>query len=263
MMSELANFVSGTGRRTMSVLQAYGRASLMLFGAIVTRPKPLKNLPLLVKQLYSVGVQSLIIIVLSGLFIGMVLSLQGYVILVDFGAEGALGQMVALSLLRELGPVVTALLFAGRAGSALTAEIGLMKATEQLSSLEMMAVDPLKRVIAPRFWAGVISMPLLAMIFMAVGIWGGQLVGVDWKGIDHGSFWSAMQASVELGQDIGNSMIKSLVFAITVTWIALFNGYDAIPTSAGISQATTRTVVHSSLAVLGLDFVLTALMFGN
>lgn len=263
MMSELANFVSGTGRRTMSVLQAYGRASLMLFGAIVTRPKPLKNLPLLVKQLYSVGVQSLIIIVLSGLFIGMVLSLQGYVILVDFGAEGALGQMVALSLLRELGPVVTTLLFAGRAGSALTAEIGLMKATEQLSSLEMMAVDPLKRVIAPRFWAGVISMPLLAMIFMAVGIWGGQLVGVDWKGIDHGSFWSAMQASVELGQDIGNSMIKSLVFAITVTWIALFNGYDAIPTSAGISQATTRTVVHSSLAVLGLDFVLTALMFGN
>ena len=200
---------------------------------------------------------------LSGLFIGMVLSLQGYVILVDFGAEGALGQMVALSLLRELGPVVTALLFAGRAGSALTAEIGLMKATEQLSSMEMMAVDPLKRVIAPRFWAGVISMPMLAMIFMAVGIWGGQLVGVDWKGIDHGSFWSAMQASVELGQDIGNSMIKSLVFAITVTWIALFNGYDAIPTSEGISRATTRTVVHSSLAVLGLDFVLTALMFGN
>jgi phospholipid/cholesterol/gamma-HCH transport system permease protein len=235
----------------------------MLFGALASKPQPIKNLPLLIKQLYTVGVQSLIIIVLSGLFIGMVLSLQGYVILVDFGAEGALGQMVALSLLRELGPVVTALLFAGRAGSALTAEIGLMKATEQLSSMEMMAVDPLKRVIAPRFWAGVISMPLLVMIFMAVGIWGGQLVGVDWKGIDHGSFWSAMQASVELGQDIGNSMIKSIVFAITVTWIALFNGYDAIPTSEGISRATTRTVVHSSLAVLGLDFVLTALMFGN
>jgi phospholipid/cholesterol/gamma-HCH transport system permease protein len=247
----------------MGVCESFGRASLMLFGALASRPRPIQNLPLLVKQLYSVGVQSLIIIVLSGLFIGMVLSLQGYVILVDFGAEGALGQMVALSLLRELGPVVTALLFAGRAGSALTAEIGLMKATEQLSSMEMMAVDPLKRVIAPRFWAGVISMPMLAMIFMAVGIWGGQLVGVDWKGIDHGSFWSAMQASVELGQDIGNSMIKSLVFAITVTWIALFNGYDAIPTSEGISRATTRTVVHSSLAVLGLDFVLTALMFGN
>ncbi len=263
MMADIANFIAGSGRRALSVLESFGRASLMLFGAIVTRPKPIQNFPLLVKQLYSVGVQSLIIIVLSGLFIGMVLSLQGYVILVDFGAEGALGQMVALSLLRELGPVVTALLFAGRAGSALTAEIGLMKATEQLSSMEMMAVDPLKRVIAPRFWAGVISMPLLAMIFMAVGIWGGQLVGVDWKGIDHGSFWSAMQASVELGQDIGNSMVKALVFAITVTWIALFNGYDATPTSAGISRATTRTVVHSSLAVLGLDFVLTALMFGN
>lgn len=263
MMSQFTDFVASTGRRAMSISEAFGRASLMLFGALASRPRPIQHLPLLIKQLYSVGVQSLAIIVLSGLFIGMVLSLQGYVILVDFGAEGALGQMVALSLLRELGPVVTALLFAGRAGSALTAEIGLMKATEQLSSMEMMAVDPLKRVIAPRFWAGVISMPLLAMIFMAVGIWGGQLVGVDWKGIDHGSFWSAMQASVELGQDIGNSMIKSLVFAFTVTWIALFNGYDAIPTSEGISRATTRTVVHSSLAVLGLDFVLTALMFGN
>lgn len=262
-MSELINFVSGIGRHFMAICESFGRASLMLFGAVFTRPQPLKNLPLLVKQVHSVGVQSLAIIVVSGLFIGMVLSLQGYVILVDYGAEGSLGQMVALSLLRELGPVVTALLFAGRAGSALTAEIGLMKATEQLSSMEMMAVDPLKRVIAPRLWAGLISMPLLAMIFMAVGIWGGQLVGVDWKGIDHGSFWSAMQASVELGQDIGNSMIKCVVFAITVTWIALFNGYDAVPTSEGISRATTRTVVHSSLAVLGLDFVLTALMFGN
>lgn len=263
MTAGLANLTAALGRHTLKTCQSLGRATLMLVGALASRPQPIKNAPLLIKQLYSVGVQSLLIIVLSGLFIGMVLSLQGYVILVDFGAEGALGQMVALSLLRELGPVVTALLFAGRAGSALTAEIGLMKATEQLSSLEMMAIDPLKRVIAPRFWAGVISMPLLAMIFMAVGIWGGQLVGVDWKGIDQGSFWSAMQASVELGQDIGNSLIKSLVFAFTVTWIALFNGYDAIPTSEGISRATTRTVVHSSLAVLGLDFVLTALMFGN
>ncbi|ANS84353.1 lipid asymmetry maintenance ABC transporter permease subunit MlaE [Vibrio scophthalmi] len=263
MITRVLNFIASLGRRGMKFSASVGRASLMLFGALAARPRPIKNAPLLIKQLYSVGVQSLLIIILSGLFIGMVLSLQGYVILIDFGAEGALGQMVALSLLRELGPVVTALLFAGRAGSALTAEIGLMKATEQLSSMEMMAVDPLKRVIAPRFWAGVISMPLLTMIFMAVGIWGGQLVGVDWKGIDHGSFWSAMQSSVELGQDIGNSFIKSFVFAITVTWIALFNGYDAIPTSEGISRATTRTVVHSSLAVLGLDFVLTALMFGN
>lgn len=209
------------------------------------------------------GVLSVAIILVSGLFIGMVLSLQGYIVLIDFGAETSLGQMVALSLLRELGPVVTALLFAGRAGSALTAEIGLMKTTEQLSSMEMMAVDPLRRVIAPRFWAGVISMPLLAMLFCAVGIWGGELVGVNWKGIDHGSFWSVMQSSVELGYDIGNSIIKAVVFAITVTWIAVFNGYDAVPTSEGISRATTKTVVNSSLAVLGLDFVLTALMFGN
>ena len=263
MASNFTDFVASLGRRGIAVSTSIGRASLMLFGAVASRPQPVKNLPLLLQQLYSVGVQSLAIIIVSGLFIGMVLSLQGYVILVDYGAEGSLGQMVALSLLRELGPVVTALLFAGRAGSALTAEIGLMKATEQLTSLEMMAVDPLKRVIAPRLWAGLISMPLLAMIFMAVGIWGGQLVGVDWKGIDHGSFWSAMQSAADLGQDIGNSLIKCMVFAFTVTWIALFNGYDAIPTSEGISRATTRTVVHSSLAVLGLDFVLTALMFGN
>ena len=259
----MTQFVRYLGQRSLQVCASFGRASLMLLGAVISRPQPIKNFPLLLKQLYNLGVQSLAIILVSGLFIGMVLSLQGYVILVDYGAETSLGQMVALSLLRELGPVVTALLFAGRAGSALTAEIGLMKATEQLSSLEMMAVDPLKRIIAPRLWAGLIAMPLLAMIFMAVGIWGGQLVGVDWKGIDQGSFWSAMQASVDLSSDIGNSLIKCIIFAITVTWIALFNGYDSIPTSEGISRATTRTVVHSSLAVLGLDFVLTALMFGN
>ncbi len=262
-MKTLLDLISNTGSRALALCRAWGRATLMLYGALVAKPQPIKYFPLLVKQLYSVGVQSMGIIMLSGLFIGMVISLQGYIVLVDFGAEGALGQMVALSLLRELGPVVTALLFAGRAGSSLTAEIGLMKATEQLSSMEMMAIDPLRRVIAPRFWAGVISMPLLAMIFMAIGIWGGQLVGVDWKGIDHGSFWASMQASVELGQDIGNSLIKSAVFALAVTWIALFNGYDATPTSEGISRATTKTVVHASLAVLGLDFVLTAIMFGN
>lgn len=259
----IVNLVQALGARAMAVSQTMGRATFVLLGALVGKPQPKKMFPLLLTQIYSVGVRSLAIIMVSGLFIGMVLSLQGYLVLADFGAESSLGQMVALSLLRELGPVVTALLFAGRAGSALTAEIGLMKATEQLSSLEMMAVDPLRRVIAPRFWAGVISMPLLAMIFMMVGIWGGQLVGVDWKGIDYGSYWAVMQSSVELGYDIGQSFIKSLVFAITVTWIALFNGYDAIPTSEGISRATTRTVVHSSLAVLGLDFVLTALMFGS
>ncbi len=259
----IVNMVQALGARTMAVSRTMGRATFVLLGALIGKPQPKKMFPLLITQLYSVGVRSLAIIMVSGLFIGMVLSLQGYLVLADFGAESSLGQMVALSLLRELGPVVTALLFAGRAGSALTAEIGLMKTTEQLSSLEMMAVDPLRRVIAPRFWAGVISMPLLAMIFMMIGIWGGQLVGVDWKGIDYGSYWSVMQSSVELGYDIGQSFIKCVVFAITVTWIALFNGYDAIPTSEGISLATTRTVVHSSLAVLGLDFILTALMFGS
>lgn len=258
----IVNWIQSLGRKTIDRLAAVGRASLMLFGAIFSKPNPIKGFPLLIKQLYVVGVLSLIIILVSGLFIGMVLALQGYTVLVDYGAEGSLGQMVSLSLLRELGPVVTALLFAGRAGSALTAEIGLMKATEQLTSLEMMAVDPLKRVVAPRFWAGVISMPILAMMFSSVGLIGGHLVGVEWLGVDSGGFWSVMQASVDFRADVMNGVIKSIVFAIVVTWIAIFKGYDAIPTSEGISQATTQTVVQSSLAVLGLDFVLTALMFG-
>ncbi|MDN4502022.1 lipid asymmetry maintenance ABC transporter permease subunit MlaE [Alteromonadaceae bacterium BrNp21-10] len=250
------------GAHVLEKVQALGRAALMLVGAIVVVPQPKKNLPLVIKQIYVVGVQSLLIIIVSGLFIGMVMALQGYTILVDYGAEDSLGPMVALSLLRELGPVVTALLFAGRAGSALTAEIGLMKATEQLSSLEMMAIDPLRRVIAPRFWAGIISMPMLAILFSTVGILGGHLVGVDWLGVDSGSYWSIMQATVELDVDVLNGVIKSIVFAVVVTWIAVFKGYDCLPTSEGISKATTETVVHASLAVLGLDFILTALMFG-
>ncbi|MDC6117246.1 lipid asymmetry maintenance ABC transporter permease subunit MlaE [Serratia rubidaea] len=259
----LLRALASLGRRSINISTAFGRAGLMLWGALIGRPEPRRQWPLLIKQLHNVGVQSLLIIMVSGLFIGMVLGLQGYLVLTTYSAEASLGMMVALSLLRELGPVVTALLFAGRAGSALTAEIGLMKATEQISSLEMMAVDPLRRIVAPRFWAGMISMPLLTLIFVAVGIWGGSMVGVDWKGIDSGFFWSAMQGAVEWRQDLLNCVIKSVVFAITVTWIAIFNGYDAVPTSEGISRATTRTVVHSSLAVLGLDFVLTALMFGN
>ncbi|ETS32908.1 conserved hypothetical integral membrane protein [Photorhabdus khanii NC19] len=262
-MLMLTQALAALGRRAIEAFASFGRAGFMLFSAIIGKPEPARQWPLLRQQLYSVGVRSLLIIMVSGLFIGMVLGLQGYLILTTYSAEASLGMMVALSLLRELGPVVTALLFAGRAGSALTAEIGLMKATEQISSLEMMAVDPLRRVIAPRFWAGFISMPLLSLIFVAVGIWGGAVVGVDWKGIDSGFFWSAMQSAIEWQKDLFNCFIKSVVFAITVTWIALFNGYDAIPTSEGISRATTRTVVHASLAVLGLDFVLTALMFGN
>lgn len=258
----MIEFISAIGRSVIDFIRVFGRASFMLWGALIGKPEFRKHTPLLIKQLYVLGVQSLLIIMLSGLFIGMVLGLQGYVVLVDFSAETSLGQLVSLSLLRELGPVVTALLFAGRAGSALTAEIGLMKATEQLSSLEMMAVDPLRRVIAPRFWAGIIAMPVLAVIFTAIGIWGGSLVGVDWKGVDAGSFWSVMQNSVTVS-DLANGWIKSVVFALAVVWIALFNGYDSIPTSEGISQATTRTVVNASLVVLGLDFILTAMMFGG
>ncbi|WP_133470779.1 lipid asymmetry maintenance ABC transporter permease subunit MlaE [Paraglaciecola marina] len=256
------NWLITIGAATIERFSLFGRATLMLIGAILAKPQPVKMFPLLIKQIHVVGVQSLLIIVVSGLFIGMVMALQGYTILVGYGAEGSLGPMVALSLLRELGPVVTALLFAGRAGSALTAEIGLMKATEQLSSLEMMAVDPLRRVISPRLWAGIISMPMLALLFSAIGILGGHMVGVDWLGVDAGSYWSIMQSTVDWDKDVINGVIKSVVFAFVITWIATFKGYDSIPTSEGISKATTETVVYSSLTVLALDFILTALMFG-
>lgn len=210
----LIDTLTALGRRSLAVVATFGRAGYLLFRALFGKPEFAKQWPLLIKQLYNVGILSLLIIAVSGLFIGMVLGLQGYLVLTMFSAESSLGMMVALSLLRELGPVVTALLFAGRAGSALTAEIGLMKATEQISSLEMMAVDPLRRVIAPRFWAGLISMPLLALIFVAVGILGGALVGVDWKGIDEGFFWSSMQSAIEWKKDILNCFIKSVVFAL-------------------------------------------------
>jgi len=255
------NEVTLLGRRIIAVIAGLGRAVMLLTSALAHIPNIRKGFPLLIQQLYAVGVLSLVITLISGLFIGMVLALQGYTILVGYGAEASLGPMVALSLLRELGPVVAALLFAGRAGSALTAEIGLMKATEQLSSLEMMAVDPLRRVVAPRFWAGFISLPLLAAIFSAVGILGAHLVGVDWLGVDSGTFWSVMQSQVDFNKDILNGIIKSITFAFVVTWIAVYKGYSCEPTSEGISRATTSTVVQSSLLVLALDFVLTALMF--
>jgi phospholipid/cholesterol/gamma-HCH transport system permease protein len=193
----------------------------------------------------------------------MVLGLQGFYVLSQFGAAQSLGVMVGASLVRELGPVVTALLVAGRAGSALTAEIGLMKATEQLSGLEMMAVDPVKRILTPRLFGGIISMPLLAAIFSSVGVLGGWFVGVGLLGVDDGAYWSQIQAKIDFDEDVVNGVIKSIVFGFVVTWISLFQGYDATPTSEGVSRATTRTVVHSALAVLALDFVLTALMFGN
>ncbi|MDO8415789.1 MAG: lipid asymmetry maintenance ABC transporter permease subunit MlaE [Agitococcus sp.] len=251
------------GASALSKLQSIGAAGIFLWQALVAVPQPRTSFPLLIKQLYAVGVLSFAIIIVSGLFIGLVLGLQGYNILITYGSEQALGTLVSLTLVRELGPVVTALLFAGRAGSALTAEIGLMKATEQLASMEMIGVDPLRRIIAPRFWAGFISMPLLALIFSAVGIIGGMLVGVDWLGIYSGSFWANMQNSVEFFDDVVNGIIKSVVFGVAVTWIALFQGYDCEPTAEGISVATTRTVVYGSLSVLALDFILTAVMFGD
>ncbi len=216
---------------------------------------------LTIREIYFTGVLSLIIILVSGLFVGMVLALQGYDTLVRFGSSEVLGVLVSLSLVRELGPVVAGLLFASRAGSAITAEIGLMKATEQLAAMEMMAIDPIARVVAPRFWAGVISMPLLAALFSAMGVFGGYLVGVQLIGVDEGSFWSQMQAAVDFREDVLNGVIKSLVFGVAVAWIAVYEGYDAPPTAEGVSGATTRTVVTSSLAILALDVVLTALMF--
>lgn len=256
-------YIQALGRLGLDVVRQYGKAGIMLYRVVFHVPNLRKELPLVFQQVYAEGVLSLLIIVVSALFIGMVVALQGYHSLSKFGATQALGPLVALSVVRELGPVVTALLFAGRAGSALTAEIGLMKATEQLSSMEMMAVDPIQRVISPRLWGGFISMPLLTIIFNAVAIYGAYLVGVKWLGVDNGAFWSNMQTSVEFHADIINGLIKSLVFGLAVTWIAVFQGYDSEPTSAGIANATTRTVVYSSLVILGLDFVLTAMMIGG
>ena len=251
------------GRAGLNFFQRLGRANLFVVKVLGGIPSLTFHLRLIVEQLYSVGVQSMLIIVVAGLNVGMVLGLQMYNTLVDFGSESTLGPVVALALVRELGPVLAALLFAGRAGSALTAEIGLMKATEQISGMEMMAVDPVRRIVAPRFIAGVISMPLLAAMFSAVGIWGGYFVGVGLLGVDDGAFWSQMQAKVDLHEDVFNGIIKSIVFGIVVTWVAVYEGYDAVPTTEGVSRATTHTVVYASLAVLGLDFVLTALMFGG
>ncbi|MDM0011405.1 lipid asymmetry maintenance ABC transporter permease subunit MlaE [Variovorax sp. J22P168] len=221
----------------------------------------LRRFGLVRDQIHFLGNYSLAIIAVSGLFVGFVLGLQGYYTLQRYGASEALGLLVTLSLVRELGPVVAALLFAGRAGTSLTAEIGLMKAGEQLSAMEMMAVDPVQRILAPRFWAGIITMPLLAAVFSAVGVIGGYVVGVMMLGVDAGAFWGQMQGGVDVWRDVGNGVVKSFVFGLAVTFVALLQGYQSQPTPEGVSRATTRTVVVASLAVLGLDFMLTALMF--
>jgi len=258
----MLEWIRDIGARSIDSLGTLGRAFLFLLRVLIGLPALVLRPGLVIREIFSVGVLSLLIIVVSGLFVGMVLGLQGYNTLVDFGAEESLGVLVALSLVRELGPVVTALLFAGRAGSALSAEIGLMKATEQLSSMEMMAVDPERRVIGPRFLAGFLSMPLLAAIFTFLGIVGAYLIATGLLGVDGGAFWSQMQNKVDFYDDVLNGIIKSLVFGFVASWIAVFEGYDCMPTSEGVSRATTRTVVYTSLAVLGLDFILTALMFG-
>ena len=249
------------GGRTITIVSWLGYASRFGVAVILETPAAFRRFGLTMREIYFSGVLSLVIILVSGLFVGMVLALQGYDVLQRYGAAESLGVLVALSLVRELGPVVAGLLFASRAGSAITAEIGLMKATEQLSAMEMMAVDPLARVVAPRFWGGIISMPLLAALFSTLGVFGAYMVGVKLIGIDVGAFWSNMQAGVDFRYDIVNGVIKSIVFGVAVSLIAVFEGYDAKPTAEGVSTATTRTVVESSLAILGLDFVLTVFMF--
>ncbi len=262
MTGRIAELLRALGARIVNNwIWRLGFACRFLWFTLKESGASFRRVHLTIREIYFTGVLSLIIILVSGLFVGMVLGLQGYDTLVRYGSSEALGVLVSLSLVRELGPVVAGLLFASRAGSAITAEIGLMKATEQLSAMEMMAVDPIARVVAPRFWAGVISMPLLAALFSAMGVFGGYLVGVRLIGVDEGSFWSQMQAAVDFREDVLNGVIKSLVFGVAVTWIAVYEGYDAPPTAEGVSGATTRTVVTSSLAILALDFVLTALMF--
>ena len=263
MINRMVNQITRLGAFVRFSISGIGHACLMFLSVLGRSVGLFKRFRLVSDQVFFLGNYSLVIIAVSGLFVGFVLGLQGYYTLNRYGSEQALGLLVALSLTRELGPVVTALLFAGRAGTSLTAEIGLMKAGEQLSAMEMMAVDPIARVIAPRFWAGVIAMPILAAIFSAVGIIGGYLVGVPLIGVDSGAFWSQMQGGVDVLKDVGNGVIKSMVFGVAVTFIALYQGYESKPTPEGVSLATTRTVVISSLAVLALDFLLTAVMFST
>jgi phospholipid/cholesterol/gamma-HCH transport system permease protein len=254
-------FIANIGFAVRSFLANLGHGAALFVRLMRLFGVTMRRFGLVRDQIHFLGNYSLAIIAVSGLFVGFVLSLQGYYTLQRYGSSEALGLLVALSLVRELGPVVSALLFAGRAGTSLTAEIGLMKAGEQLSAMDLMAVDPVQRILAPRFWAGVITMPLLAAVFSAVGIIGGWMVGVLMIGVDAGAFWSQMQGGVDVWKDVGNGVVKSIVFGVTVTFVALLQGFEAQPTPEGVSRATTRTVVVASLAVLALDFILTAMMF--
>jgi len=260
-MDTVLDFVARLGAYINQRVARFGFAVRFLWVMLKNSGTSLMRLHLTIREIYFAGVLSLIIILVSALFVGMVLALQGYDTLVRYGAAEAVGTLVALSLVRELGPVIAALLFASRAGSAITAEIGLMKATEQLAAMEMLAVDPIARVVGPRFSGGVVSMPLLAALFSAIGIFGGYLIAVVLIGVDFGSFWSQMRAAVDWQSDVVNGLLKAFVFGIAVSWIAVFEGYDAMPTAEGVSRATTRTVVISAVAILMLDFILTAFMF--
>ena len=260
-LSTLLEVVRKIGHIVTDSLQRLGFAARFFAMILVYSGQSFRRLNLTVREIYFSGFQSLLIISVSGLFIGMVLGMQGYETLQRFGSADALGVLVALSLVRELGPVVAALLFASRAGSSITAEIGLMKATEQLTAMDMMAVNPVARVVAPRFWGGVLSMPLLAAVFSAIGVFGGYLIGVVFIGVDEGAFWSQMQGSVDFRFDIWNGVVKSFVFGVAVSLIAVFEGFDAVPTAEGVSSSIKRTVVYSALAILALDFILTSFMF--
>lgn len=260
-MNALRSLLIGLGTRVNDRIWRLGFAARFFVALLRHSAQTFLRPRLLMREIWFSGVLSLIIILVSGLFVGLVLGLQGYDTLQRYGSSEALGILVALSLVRELGPVVAALLFASRAGSAVTAEIGLMKATEQLTAMDMMAVNPLARIVAPRFWGGVISMPLLAALFSTMGVFGGYLIGVVFIGVDEGAFWSQMQSSVDFREDVLNGVIKSFVFGIAVALIAVFEGYDSQPTAEGVSRAITRTVVTSALAILALDFVLTSFMF--
>lgn len=260
-MNGVLNWLESLGAMTRHGITRVGFSTRFFFGILRASGTTFARPRLLAKEVYNAGVLSLIIVLMSGLFIGMVLALQGYETLVRFGSTEAMGVLVSLTLVRELGPVVAGLLFASRAGSAMTAEIGLMKTTEQLAAMDVMAIDPLARVVAPRFWAGVISLPLLAALFSTMGVYGGYIVAVRLIGVDGGAFWGQMQAAVDWRFDVLNGVIKSVVFAFAVSLIAVFEGYDATPTAEGVSAATTRTVVTSALAILALDLVLTVFMF--
>ena len=259
--SSVIELIRLVGHRMNNGLQKLGFAARFFMMIMLYSGQSFRRFNLTIREIYFSGFQSLLIILVSGLFIGMVLGLQGYETLQRYGSSEALGVLVALSLTRELGPVVAALLFASRAGSSITAEIGLMKATEQLTAMDMMAVNPIARVVAPKFWGGVISMPLLAALFSAVGVFGGYLIGVVFIGVDEGAFWSQMQGSVDFRFDVWNGIVKSFVFGVAVSLIAVFEGYDAVPTAEGVSGSIKRTVVYSALAILALDFVLTSFMF--